>query len=174
MICFSSARILTLLQLRNKLSLCFSVCSPLLGPTVVLWGSSVEGPRLVLLPRPAVAARSVRTFGSLSSERRMRAHSDALRPELIRCFVAEAHLLNHSVQSDGGSPGARTEDTGGKEAQCGHKREALGDTRKNEKMRKRSKFIVLGAKNASLTAFLITVWRISRGDVWCQGSEWVY
>lgn len=149
MICFSSDVILTLLQLRNEFSLCFSVCS-----------------RLVLLRRPAVAARSVRTFGSLSSEGRMRAHSDALRPELIRCFVAEAHLLNHSVQSDGGSPGAQTEDTGGKEAQCGHKREAPRDTWKNEKIRKRNKFIVLRAKNTSLTAFMITVWsRISRGDV---------
>lgn len=54
----------------------------------------------------------------------MHAHSDALRPELIRCFVAEAHLLNHSVQSHGGSAGAQTEETGGKEAQCGHKRGA--------------------------------------------------
>lgn len=116
MIRFSSAVILTLLQLRNKFSLCFSVCS-----------------RLVLLRRPAVAARSVRTFGSLSSEGRMRAHSDALRPELIRCFVAEAHLLNHSVQSDGGSPGAQTEDTGGKEAQCGHKREAQRERHEKER-----------------------------------------
>lgn len=80
---------------------------------MLFWGL-LSSPELVLLRRPAVAARSVWTFGSFSSAGRMRAHSDALRPELIRCFVAEAHLLNHSVQSDGGSPGAQSEDTGGR------------------------------------------------------------
>lgn len=113
-----------MLQFGNVFLLCFSVCF-LLGPPGIFWGSFVEP-----LARPAAAPSCCcsigQTFGSLSSDDRMRAHSDALCPELISCFVAEANLLNHSVQSGGGSPGAQTEDTGEEVAlrdikeSCGH------------------------------------------------------
>lgn len=125
---------------------CYSVFVSAFAFFLVHLGSSgglLSSPWLVPLQWPAVAARPSRTSGSFSSEDRMCAHSDALCPELISCFVAEANLLNHSVQSDGGSLEAQAEDTGEKDALCGHKREALRYTSRRERIKTCSEFIVL-------------------------------